>query len=347
LNHDEAVHAYTSGKTCEELAVHYKVSNETVRRLLLHHHPEIIRPRGPRKKDPSACTTFLTLGEEMRVVDYYRVGKSLDEIERLVGISDSTANKIIRHLAPQLLRSPIHPPKPIKPQPSVLTPEKAFLIGHLIADGSVMRNHAISYCNKNRILVEKVAEVFEKVYGIPVPKMYLSKDGVFTMRWYRKKAWEDLMRYTEYGSRNWVVPNEIITNPAVLGPPFLRALADDDGCVVLYPRLHGWYRWICLRTISQPGRLGLIHLLSSLAIGTYETVNAVIISGRKNIERFRQIIGFSQGVKILRGRWRGWDKAEILELLLQSYRGKVSLIHEPLPFSSPASHKFLLFPEPY
>jgi len=320
------------------------VDGETVRQLLLRHRPGIIRGRGPRKKDPHACTTLLTLEEEMKIVDYYRAGKSFDEIEKLVGVSDSTIGKIIHRLSPTLIRPPIRPTKPIKNQTRSLTPEKAFLIGHFIADGSVMKNHAISYCNKNRGLVEKVAEVFEKVFGVPMRKPYLSKDGVFVLTWYRKRAWEDLMKYAEYKSRNWAVPTEIIANPTILGPSFLRALADDDGCVVLYPRVNcGWYRWICLRTISSPGRASLIHLLSLLNIRAYETTNAVIISGRENIERFRQKIGFTTSVKVFRGGWKGFDKAKVLELLVQSYKQA----SEPSPSSSLVLRRSWQFPERY
>ena len=319
-NPDEVLHAYASGKTCEEIAAEWKVGNETIRRLLLRHNPEIIRRRGFRKKDPRACTTLLTLEEEKKIVDHYCNGKSLDEIEKLVGVSDSTVCKIVHHFAPHLVRAPVLPPKPIKPQPPALTPEKAFLIGHLIGDGSVMRkSHAIRYANTCLKLVSDVSKAFTSVYGLE--GRISQREGIMYIDWCSKEAWKDLQSYTNYHCREWRAPTQILENPKVLGPPFLRALFDDDGCVALCSsRKHErWQRWVCLRSICTYGCEDIARLLSLLEIRSRKACKAVIISGKENLRRFQSVVSFTAGVKVRRGLWKGMNKAEVLELLLASY----------------------------
>jgi transposase len=319
-NPHEVLRTYEGGKTCEEIAAEWEVSNETIRRLLLRHKPEIIRRRGFRKKDPLACTTLLTLEEEKKIVDYYCNGKSLDEIEKLIGVSDSTVCKIIRHFAPYLIRAPVLPPKPIKPQPLVLSPEKAFLIGHLIGDGSVMRkSYAIRYTNTCLKLVLDVSKAFTSVYGLE--GRITQRDGIINIDWCSKEAWKDLHSYTNYHCREWRVPTQIFEYPKVLGPPFLRALFDDDGCVALCSsRKHeNWQRWVCLRSICTYGCEDIARLLSLFEIRSRKAYKAVIISGKENIKRFQSMVSFTTGVKVRRGLWKGIDKAEVLELLLASY----------------------------
>lgn len=220
-------------------------------------------------------------------MDNYRAGKSFDEIEKLVGISDSTVSKIIHRLAPHLIRPPVRHTKPIKPQPPVLTPEKAFLIGHLIGDGSVMRKcYGIRYSNTCPKLISEVSKVFTSTCGLE--GRISQGDGALYINWNSKEAWKDLQLYTHYHCREWRVPTQIFENPKVLGPPFLRALFDDDGCVALCSsRKHkNWQRWICLRSINAYGCEDVIRLLSLLGISSRKVSGAIIIGGKENIRHF-------------------------------------------------------------
>lgn len=262
--------------------------------------------------------------------------------------------KVLHHYAFDRIRPPITPTTKIKPQLAKLTPEKASLIGHFIGDGSVMKkSYAIRYANTCPKLIEKVSKLFADVYGL---HGHISQRGkTLYVDWNSKEAWMDLKRYTNYECRKWRVPAEILENPELLGPPFLRALFDDDGCVALCssPKHRAWQRWVCLRSINATGCEDVIRLLSSLGIYARRADRAVIVSGKKNIERFQLVVGFTEGVKICRGVWKGLDKADVLKLLLASYddssipcQKRDSLKNfndESSPFASPVAQITPLF----
>ena len=326
----EIIQKYISGKTLEEIAEEYSTSSEAARRLLLQRCPKVIRSRGIKKKDPRACTAILSFEQEQEIVKLYDEGKSARQIGKALRISNCTVLKVLHYHALDRVRLPIHPAAKIKPQPTKLTPEKASLIGHFIGDGSVMkRGYAIRYTNTCQKLIEKVSKLFTNVYGL---NGHISQRGeMLYVDWGSKEAWVDLRKYTIYDCRKWKVPTEILRNPEILGPPFLRALFDDDGCVALCSSsAHmGWQRWICLRSINSSGCKDIAYLLSLLGIYARKADGAVIISGKENIERFKLMIGFTNGVKVRRGLWKGIDKAEVLKLLLASYRD-LSIPHQKL-----------------
>ena len=313
------IRAYKSRKTMKQIADSHGVSKEIIRRLMWRHCPEVVLRR--KKLDVRAITTFLTLEREREIVNDYKAGYNLSEIENRRRTSRDTVTKIVRHFIPNAVIPLGRPPRPIKSQPSHLTPKKAFLIGHLVGDGSICkRTKTISYCNKNHILVNVVAETIEEVFGI---RAKISQHrNLFYAVCHSKRAYEDLIKYTQYGSRSWTVPNEILSNPLTLGRPFLRALADDEGSVSFHLQSSGkWLRRVSISSLCSSGRLGLLQLLSRLGIHARETINAVVINREENIARFARLIGFTSSVKILRGKWwRGHDKAEVLRLLLQSYK---------------------------
>lgn len=317
---DEMIQKYISGKTTEQIADEYSIDSETVRQILLRRCPEAIRGRGIKKRDSRSHTAILSLAQEEEIVKFYDEGKSARQIGRAFGISNCTVLKVLHYHASNRIRPPIHPAVKIKPQPTKLTPMKAFLIGHLIGDGSVMkRGYAIRYANTCQKLIEKVSKTFTDVYGL---SCHISQRGeMLHADWNSREAWKDLTQYTSYYCKRWRVPTEILENPETLGPAFLRALFDDDGCVALSSstKHKGWQRWICLRSINARGCEDIVRLLSSLGICARKINGAVIISGKENIRRFQPVIGFTNGVKVRKGLWRGICKAEVLNLLLLSY----------------------------
>ena len=217
----------------------------------------------------------------------------------------------------------LHPTLKIKQQPMELTPEKACLIGHFIGDGYISeRDYAIVYANTCQKLVEKVSNAFTSVYGLR-GHISLRKDKMLCVYWNSKEAWKDLRQYTDYYSKKWRIPTEIFENPKILGPPFLRALFDDEGCVILwwppFAKRKGWLRRVYLKSFNNQGCEDVVRLLSLLGIHAHKVDKAVIISGRENIRRFRSVVGFTEGVKVGRGWWKGIDKTEVINLLLLSY----------------------------
>lgn len=344
----EIIQRYISGQTLEGIAKEYSTSSEAVRRLLLRRCPKIIRSRGIKKKDSMARTAILSLKQEQEIVKLYDKGKSAREIGRALGVSNCTVLKVLHHYALERIRPPIRPAAKIKPQPPKLTPEKASLIGYLIGDGSVMRSgYAIRYTNTCLKLILEVSKAFTSTYGL---EGHISqREGILCVDWNSKEAWRDLQRYTNYYCREWRVPAEIFENFKVLGPPFLRALFDDDGCVALRSsRKHkSWQRWVCLRSINTHGCEDIARLLSLLGIWSRRVSGAVIIARKENLKCFQSIVGFTDGVKVRRGLWKGLNKTEILELLLNSYnapsipRQKLAELNNfnvtSSPYASPAA----------
>jgi transposase len=315
---------YEKGESLAQIAKDYGVSAETIRHVLLRYHPEIIRNWEKRKKDPNAYTTVLTLNEEKKIVEYYKRGMGLNKIAKLFRISYNVARKVVHYYAKHLVRAPVGPlRKNIKRQRNWLTRQKASLIGHLIGDGSVFidkKGRCIIYFSNTCFkLVKFVSRALESVYGIKL-KIRKAENRIFYIKCVSKKAWQDLSKYTPYGSREWRVPIEIFQNSTVLGPPFLRSLADDEGSVILHPRRkNDWNRQICLASTSDQGRKDIIHLLSMLGINSYETGILVCITGRENLIRFQRVVGFTRYVKVSRGWWRGLGKLEVLRILNKSY----------------------------
>jgi len=116
----------------------------------------------------------------------------------------------------------------------VITPEKAQLIAHLMADGFVSKGkpYEIMYANVNKGLVEEVRALFEKVYGIsPDIKCKGKRKPLWYIKIRKKWVWRDLMRYSSsYYSREWRVPEEVLrSKDPNVKLAFLRAFIKDDG----------------------------------------------------------------------------------------------------------------------
>lgn len=316
---ERIVQEYLLGKTMKDLAIKYSMSFKSVWRLLLKRCPEVVYSK--KKKDPLACTTILTSKQEEEIVRLYRAGMGSERIGERFQISGEAVLKIIRHYIPGEIRPRGGSPARIKPQPPKLTHQKAFLISHLIGDGYVPRtpHGKIVYTNTCLRLILKVLRAFDKIYGI---KGHLSRRGpVFYVRWTSKMAWEDLHKYVlSYHGKEWRVPKEIVDDPVVLGRPFLRALFDDEGSVTLC--LTGRKRLareICLASECESGCDDIAQLLSLLGIHTRRSSTKVTIRRKINVKRFQSRICFSRGVKVRGGRWKGFDKCEVLCLLIKSY----------------------------
>ena len=120
-----------------------------------------------------------------------------------------------------------------------LTKEKARLIGHLIGDGCVYQ-HKTDYNIKYEVVDRDLLEQFEKdlsfVYGLkpffgynPSGKV---KKSIPYFRLRSKLVFEDLKKYCEFNSDNWMVPSQIIEANEEVRIEFLKALFDDEASVV-------------------------------------------------------------------------------------------------------------------
>jgi hypothetical protein len=101
----------------------------------------------------------------------------------------------------------------------------------------------------------------------------------------------------------------------------LRRLFDEEGSVGFQPSKY--HRWISLRSYSKNVREQVVTLLSEFGINShnYDKGRIVVITGKKNLERFANEMNFSPGVKVVRGKyWVGHEKRNVLRMALESYR---------------------------
>ena len=104
----------------------------------------------------------------------------------------------------------------------------------------------------------------------------------------------------------------------------LRCFWDERGIPVFDVRMGGKGRIV--RRLEAPCannalREWLVKLHRNLGIHCYARGNKIIISGRRNLTKFSELIGFSKGVKIEGGLlWRGLEKNLVLDHILGSYR---------------------------
>ncbi len=129
--------------------------------------------------------------------------------------------------------------KHIKPQSEVLTEAKARLIAHLIGDGCVYKcrtDYNIKYDIIDLEVLYQFQDDFRKVYGLESSITWKPSGKTEKLCPYvrirAKKAYEDLLRYTQYGSFVWSVPKEITSASMNIQKEFLKALFDDEGSVI-------------------------------------------------------------------------------------------------------------------
>ena len=115
----------------------------------------------------------------------------------------------------------------------------------------------------------------------------------------------------------------------ILISKFLQAAFSCDGGVKLYvakmskTEYRFLIRNVFLSCHHPQLRLDYIDLLTLLGINAkiLQDDNRIIIQGRADLQKFRNKIGFLKGVKITQHSrfWQGWEKNQVLDLLLSSY----------------------------
>ena len=119
-----------------------------------------------------------------------------------------------------------------------LTKEKARIIAHLMGDGAhYLTKH--SYNLKYEVRDEESLKEFNddliKVYGLE-PSWFWNTSGItgkpikfVLLR--SKLAFEDLLRYATYFSKDWHIKTPIIKSSKAIKREFLRAFCDDEGSI--------------------------------------------------------------------------------------------------------------------
>ena len=158
-----------------------------------------------------------------------------------------------------------------------ITPEKAEIIGLLCAEGShynyitvyneffknrgkyytLIRNvEAVEFTNLDEKLLHHFRNLMLKVYNY-APRPTGIKTSM-KIRIKKKSVIEDLVKYTEFGSKKWRIPEDIFNSSIDIKSSFIRGLFDGDGSITKYK--------IRLVSVNKEGICGVKDLLNSIGI---------------------------------------------------------------------------------
>jgi intein-encoded DNA endonuclease-like protein len=191
--------------------------------------------------------------------------------------------------------------KKLKRGSEKLSKEKARIIAHLIGDGALYKtNH--DYVLKYEVSDKELLERFEmdiiEVYGLK-PNWEINLSGktgrpIQFVRLRSKLAFEDLVKYASYTSKDWHIKKYILNAKKTVKREFLKALFDDEGSVIPYGKLP----IVRLYSINRTGLIQIQKLLDDFSIkskivggfGSKRNVYAVVI---KDVIIFYKKIGFN------------------------------------------------------
>lgn len=188
----------------------------------------------------------------------------------------------------------------------MLSIPKARIIARLMADGSINKsrhNYRIRYEVKDEESLKNFEKDIYLVYGLKMTRG-LNPSGK-TNEWipfvnlYSKKVYEDLLRYGNYRSYNWSLPNQIKKSSNKIKTEFLRAFYDDEGSVICNNKTNSIE--IRLYSINKKGLLQLKSLLEKFGIysrlakgyGLKRNVFAIVVNRKKEVKKFSKLIGFN------------------------------------------------------
>lgn len=256
----------------------------------------------------------------------YREGKSFIPIATLRKLCDLAGDEFtLEQMEPHIAAykggysaNPIQNPH----LPLRETPKLFALLGHLTGDGGHCGNH-LSYTNTRKTLIWKFIDLLRTVFGGIPFYVYVVKRAEPIHDFFQVKfgiTVGHLLRYlygVDIGTFTARVPSRLFDLARVFAAAYLRALADDDGCV-------------------QDGGIWLVSANQELLQGIYHLVQAkfpelgeyVVFEEKKQkpprrtqyhvrfrtgaFELYRTFIGFSHPEKqqdldrILARRARGW-----------------------------------------
>ena len=197
--------------------------------------------------------------------------------------------------------------KKLKPGFQSLTREKARVIAHLIGDGyhgQSGTDYNLKYEVSDLELLDQFEDDLLYVYGLK-PTRGTNPSGktgkpIPYVRLRSKAAYEDLLLYASYYSKDWEIKDQILVAPLDVKVTFLSALFDDEGSVI--PQ--GKKAIIRLYSINLDGLKQIQEILSTdfsifskmvPGFGLKRNVYALTI---RDIVTFSEKIGFSLKRKI-------------------------------------------------
>lgn len=197
----------------------------------------------------------------------------------------------------------------------------------ILTDGGIRKNE-VYFVTTDIILAELFIKL-SKILWNKVPTMIRYKRGKCSWMKLRIKstnAAKLLMRLTE-NKRS--IPKFIMMEENLeLVAKYLRIIASTDGGVAFYSskRNDGFVRTerhIIIGCKNSVIRNQIRELFAKLGIKTRIVKEGLRISGRENLEKFRDKVGFIPGCLVTSKsfRWKGYTKNEVLNFMLTSYAG--------------------------
>lgn len=195
--------------------------------------------------------------------------------------------------------------------------EKVCLVSHLIFDGEIKYRGCI-YSNRSHSLLGKVEKSMRSVYDYG-PKRYTDlKTGVSRISYY------NVALCTYINSKAIELVENIKRYQIELKIEFIRSFFDDEGCMDYRPkqnrrRIRGYQKDTTILYLIR-------ELLLDLNIQSRVVQpNEVVISGKEDLEKFRDKINFSEGVRLNGNRpnsiWKkSLEKRVILNRAIKSFK---------------------------
>jgi intein-encoded DNA endonuclease-like protein len=242
---------------------------------------------------------------------YIRIRREL--LERGYNISLGTVSGWLYHWKKAGRPSPT----PIPESAKKLTKEKAYILGVLAGDGSICRG--IHRLDLSKIDLSVTDEEFAREFVRCLKKIYRVRPSVYKRannhlsilrgREIRTKkpiyeaclrsvkAVEDLLSYSvSFKTEDWRIPEVIKRAPPEIKGSYLRGFFDSEGTAALH--MNEGCRYVYAFSKNMEGLKEVKNLLADIGIeckifqqksGLY----GIILSGRKNIKRFAEFVGFT------------------------------------------------------
>lgn len=200
--------------------------------------------------------------------------------------------------------------------PKQWSSDLVLLVSHLTFDGHIDRM-GCAYYNRNIVLIERVKRLVKKLFNLESKVKVNSKTGVRHIGYY----YVQLGRYMVQKEKDFkkYIENASLNKRKL----FLTAFFDDEGSI--------YFNNAIRRVKGAQKDLEMLELVSRVLgeLGIKSKVDKkygeVIISRKKNLERFQKQINFSEGIYINPNRknsvWKEkLEKREILARALDSYQ---------------------------
>jgi len=202
------------------------------------------------------------------------------------------------------------------------------IASHCLFDGWLIQNRSgryiIGYANKNEVLINDFSNTVK--YFIGKKPYQRTRPNAIEIEFGNKKLLQDILQLITLNKHFKNDFYRILISNKELMRIVLKIFWSDEGMVGFYKTKSGITRKLRSRCSNKKLRNQLIMLHRILGINAYEEYDkkGILITDRKSIKLFSSKINFTNGVKVVKTNgsksvWKGTDKSDVLNLLLNSY----------------------------